>query len=371
MALRYAVTSLVLVSVFLFCSDVWAADVVLLHGTDAATPWGGALAEGLSRELDGEADVVSILLGSDVHGDDYFDERFEFLLAKWQGRVPVAVVADGEVAFAFMRKYGEALFAGVPIVYCGMSRPDSEYLSQCGDCVGIPLEYPVEETVDLIFDLQPETSMVVGIMDGSSRSLQLRRALEDAMEPYADRAQLLFPGHEPGDDEGLNMAGLASVASSVARADSVLFLGFSRDNAGESVDEAEAVQLLTTRSDGPVYVLSDHWLGQGVLGGVSVSGNAQGRDVGRMIRRIMAGEPTQEMLPEVTSPVSSVDLTVMAMRGIPTDRLPPDTVGVHAPSLPEGDAPLMPTGVVILGSVLLAGAVLLFFVRRSAGRRDM
>ncbi len=108
-------------------------------------PW-----TGLSIELGKAMNVKPVYLGLDEQDDDYFEDRYVTLATKWQDRIPVAVITDGSTAFAFMRKYREDIFVGAPVFYCGIPRPEPDFLSQCGNCAGIPIKFAVADTIDLI-----------------------------------------------------------------------------------------------------------------------------------------------------------------------------------------------------------------------------
>ncbi len=280
---------------------------------------------------------------------------------------PAVVVTDGSTAFSFIRKYRESLFPGVPVVYCAIPRPEPEYLGQCGECTGIPMPLSIRETVHFIFRLRPDTTTVVGIMDGSPETLKYRREAEAAMEPYLDHAEIVFPGNEYGDEGGLDAELVRTVANSVPRRGAVLFLGFDRDNTGKQVDPAAIVETLAARSAAPVFGLTDQWMDSGMLGGVMVRAQAQGAAAAQVVRRILAGESAAEMLPEAVQPVPVVDFTALTRFGIPSTRLSDDTLAVNVPQHPEE-----PSGAISSGTVLgLAGAVALallaVMVRRRSG----
>lgn len=363
----------VLLLIVFWAQPAQAADgVVVLHSTPDATTWSQDLLRGLSSVLGDTAEMSQVFLGSSADDDDHFDVQYARLAQAWGDITPLAVVADGELAFAFMRKYREDLFVDAPVIYCGMERPDPGQLQECGNCSGVPAEYAVPETIDFIFAVRPETRMVVGIVDSTDRSRQFRQFAEAAMEPYLDRAQIVFPGHEPGDDNGLDIEAVKSVASSIPRFGAVLFLGFVRDNQGNTVDEAAIVRMVSTQSPAPVFVLSDQWLtgSYGPLaGGVVVSPAAQGRTVGRMIESARRGAAVQEMLPESEPAYPVADLTVLARFGIDRDGLPRGVRLIHVPPKPTEVEGVASTDMVIIGvgCALLIG---LFFVYRRFRRSN-
>jgi len=360
---------IVLFVIFLTPSQGEAGEVMVLHSTDRSDGRTASLMQGIRDALGSDFSVSEVFLGTATDDEDHYDDQFQKLFSSQPDDSVVAVVTDGSEAFSFMRKFREDLYVGTPVIYCGQARPNPEFLRQCGNCTGVPLHDGVAATVDLIFSLVPTTETVVGILDATPGSRELRSQVEQAMEPYFSHAQLIFPGYEPGDDDGLDMAQLARVAASVPPSAAVLFLDFSVDNSGEPVLPADAVREVTRLSDAPVYVLNDQWLGAGVLGGVFVTGQTQGLRVGHLVQRVLSGERAEEMLPESPELDVVLDQTVMARFGLGRDALPPGAKGINpvpSPDIVEGVSPVW-YGFAVAGLILVLVVV---WVRSRATQKD-
>lgn len=349
--------------------------VVLLHGADRPDERTRALARSLADGLGDPDSVVAVLLGSQERGDDHFHARFEALRGAWGDGSPTAVVADGESAFAFMRKYRDNLFASAPVFYCGMAAPPPEYLFQCGECTGLPEAEDPAAALDLIFRLRPQTRLVVGIADGSSESVARMRAVRESMElmDAASRGdtRIIFPGHEPGDDGGLTLAGLRGAAHGVPPSGGVaLFLGYARDPRGNPVDESQAVAMLAARSAGPVFALSDRHLGAGVACAATVPASDLGHSLAGLVLRAAAGEAVGEMLPEPLAARPVIDMATLARYGVPAHRLPENALVLNEVFRPDETAEALPAGLGVAALVVAGLAGLYLLLRRLAFRRD-
>jgi hypothetical protein len=197
-----------------------------------------------------------------------------------------------------------------------MGRPDTRVLTQSGNCTGIPVEFDLQASVDLIFSMCPGTNLVVAIADGSQSTAPLMEKVRLAMQQYTDRAQIMFPGFEPGDDNGLDKKTLAETLSSVPSSGVVLFLNFAEDREGAPVTDEELSALFQSHGASPIFVVRDAWPDSGVLGGWMISGQTIGRSVARLVTRISRGEAVQEMLPEPTRPELRFDGTALAKFGL-------------------------------------------------------
>ncbi|WP_419786087.1 hypothetical protein [Pseudodesulfovibrio sp.] len=357
---------IILACFYLVCAtSCMAGDMVLLHSSAHPNAWTQSVARGLCGKA-ADCRVEEFYLGSADQGEDFFEQKYDTLCPAWCGQAPDAVVADGEVAFAFVRKYRGEVFGDAPVVYLGMGRPEEDLAQQCGRCSGVPLRLPVEKTVDLVFRLRPDTTMLVCVMDDAVGNEGLRSRVEAAMEPYLSHASLIFPGHEPGDDGGLDGSTLAEVASSVPVGGAVLFLHFVRDNAGNPVDEGGTVRMLASRSRAPVFVLTDRFMDSGVLGGVVARGEDQGRLAAELAARL-AKEPAEAVRPESARPETMADLTVLARFGIPADRLPKNTEGLKPPAAPEESSGLRGMGPWLPSVILIVP--LWLFIRRLRAKK--
>ena len=254
-----------------------AGDLVVLHGVREPDGWTRGVAASLRLPDDPEAKVTELFLGPAWLGDEFFQDCYERFWPDWGGARPDAVIADGESAYSFVRKYREDLFGTAPVVRLGRT-PIDPILGVQDASTGVIAGPDVQGTMDLVFRLRPDTAMVVGVMDGSLESPTAQGSGGGGHGPVPGPGSgSCFPVHEPGDDQGLTLEEVASVASSVPHAGAVIFLGFERDRTGAEANQAELVRTLAERSVGPVYVLADRWPGSGVLGGVVPVGEDSGR----------------------------------------------------------------------------------------------
>lgn len=335
--------------------------VVLLHGEKTPSTWTETVRTGLADSLAGVAEVRETFLGGRALNEESAERIAGSLAETYADVAPLAVVTAGELPFAFMRKYRDRLFKTAPIVYCDMLPPSPDMLRQSGDSTGIPLDLAIDGTVDLIFSMRPATKLVVAITDDTETGRALLAQTQRAMVPYEEQAELMIPGMEPGDDDGLTLSELGSVLSSIPGDGVVLFLGFRENRLGINVSDEQIVKLFETRIVSPVFVLDDRWLGTGVVGGVLVRGEELGKDVGELVLRIRDREPIREMLPMPTPAVPFFDATALARFNLPT---PEGAQIINAPELPEKEEGADSAPILWLSGLVLA-AILFLVIRRA------
>lgn len=317
------------------------------------------MAIGLASELGDGFTIRQEYLDSSARDEEYYHSIFKQLKEQFIAP-PAAVVAEGPLAAGFISKYREELFPGAPTILTGISR-SSPHVGGCTDCPTLPLDVAARDTLDLIFTLRPDTRLVVGITDGTRPGRRLKAALEQAMRNHPAKTQLIFPGHEPGDDSGLDMRDLQSVLAGIPANGVAVFLRFKEDRHGQAVSHEQLVRLFEERIVSPVFVFTDSFLGSGVVGGVLVTGEDVGRSTAELIQRILSGEPAREMLPEPVSAHLVLDGTALTRFGL---KPPQDATVVNALESPSHFDEIASTPAIGLTVGLLAFAVVFFLLRR-------
>jgi len=342
------------------CGPALAAQVLLLHSGPVPTPWNQRLASGLIEGLGKTASVRQAFLKADGADEDAYYDIYRRLSEDLAGDKPEAVVAQGTVAFAFARKYAD-LFPDAPLIYCAMPRPALETLSQCGNCTGLSMAPPIRENVDLIFAMRPGTRLVVAIADRTPASARLMDRVNQAMGPYLDRAQIMFPGFETGDDQGLDLPTLGDTLASVPSKGAVLLLSFSEDRDGNPIADEELAALIRERAASPIYLIGDAVFGTGAVGGWMITARKMGVDTASVVLNILDGENANEMLPRATRPVQRFDGTALARFGL---KAPAEAEVVNPPAGKVEERPILPVTGLVWAVGLAGAAALAVFLRR-------
>ena len=112
----------------------------------------------------------------------------------------------------------------------------------------------------------------------------------------------------------------------------VLFGVFNRDAAGRFYDVTEASSAVAERSKAPVYGLFDFDIGQGIVGGVLISGYAQGQSMAQRALHVLSGRHPRDV-PVIRHSVARpmFDYRQLKRFGIKLDRLPADSEILNRP----------------------------------------
>ncbi len=193
------------------------------------------------------------------------------------------IVAAGSRALRVALQNRTDLFSGAPVVFLGVDRSSVTDLRLSLDVTGTWLRQNWAETLELARRLQPGIRHAI-VVSGSAPS--------DLAWQAAARHQLATI---PGGVEISYITG-ASVQQITARVaalpdDTVVLMGaFVRDATGQTFNTRDAIARVARASSVPVYVLQDHAVGAGAVGGDVVDYEAHGRTGARLALRVLSGE---------------------------------------------------------------------------------
>jgi signal transduction histidine kinase len=103
--------------------------------------------------------------------------------------------------------------------------------------------------------------------------------------------------------------------------------GFSRDRSGQQFNEGDLIASVTRLASAPVYGIARNWVGDGVVGGVTMDFADDGMRTGRLLVQVLDRAARGLPLPqhEVARPAQVVDWRQLQRWGLSESRVPPGT----------------------------------------------
>lgn len=249
----------------------------------------------------------------------------DLLVARHGGTPLDAVVALGPNAMLFALENREALAAGAPIVFAGVSRGQFATLPAAPDVSGTFSSYDPIAAVALARHLQPEARELVVITGSGAYDRQWREAA----------GRMFGDVHEGLPVRYLHDLTLDALLAGIAPLDPssiVLMLTMTQDATGRRFVPRNAVRSISARSGAPLYGVYDTYIGHGIVGGVVDDSRETGRTIGRSIRMILDG--TAPPATQTISAYPAVDWNQMQRWGLDRSALPTGTrVMFHEPTV--------------------------------------
>ena len=296
-------------------------------------------------------------------GKEYDDKILDLLRFKYQQHQFDLIFSTDDYAFNLLEKYRDSIFGPTPVIFCGTNSFDSSRLIGKQGFNGIDERPSFGDTVELIFDLHPQTSDIVVIHDtgvtGQRNSAEFRRQTE----PYAKRARFSYLA-------GLGMEELEHRIKELKPGTVVVYFAtYVEGRNGERIPTREAQQALSALSPVPFYGGWEFMLGKGIVGGRLLNLRQHGVLSAGMALRLLNNEQPGSLAKFTPSPNQYMfDYLQMSRFGIKESQLPPGSVVIKKPAgfLKTYRVPLL-SG--ICAALLLA--LISIFVKLLKKRREL
>ena len=242
----------------------------------------------------------------------------DFLRTKYADKkidVAVAVMAP---AFDFLLTYGDLIFPGTPIVFCGLDKIQLGARPLPSNVYGVLVEREFAPTVEAALHIHPNTKRFVVVTGTSEFDKELLAQAQDQFRSYENRVSFSYLSELPFDQ-------LLARVSQLPPEDIVLFLTLFQDGTGQPFIPHEAVERISSAASVPVYGSLDQYLGRGIVGGSLYSFTSHGSDAANMILRLLTGAAPSQHLSESFSNRIIFDWRQMLRWGISESRLPPNS----------------------------------------------
>ena len=280
---------------------------------------------GLREAFRGEGgkpvEIHSESLGLSRSADSAYEQLLAaYYRAKYAGFPPDLVVAVLEPPLDFLRRHGDAIFPGVPVVFSGLDAAAVEAKHLPANFTGVLLKRDYAPTLEIALRLQPDTRNVFVVSGGADYDRYLQGFVRRDLARFEGRVAVdwLF---------NLAMDDLLQRLSHLPPHSIVLYVTVFADATGRRFVPHQALAAIAARANAPVYVFLDQFLGLGSVGGNVYSTDALGAQVAALGREILEGRPPASL--PMRAPDAQLDMfDARALRHWHLDpsRLPPGSV---------------------------------------------
>ncbi len=303
--------------------------VLILHSYHPGFIWTESISVGLRSILekaDFEIDVHIEYMDTKVYLPEIMFPQLEQLyVTKYKDKHFDLIITTDDNALNFLLPRRDLLFREVPIVFCGLNNYTEARIEGVQGITGVAEAMDLTGTIELALDLRPETRYVAVVNDNTPTGIWNLQSFRSASPVFADRIEFI---------ELFNLTTEELIESLHALPDetAVILLSFYRDRAGRTFSYQEYTLLVTANSNAPVYTAWDMFVGYGVIGGIVISGEAQGEHAALMALRVLNGESADDIQVLTESPnVPMFDFDVVQRFGISLSDLPAERVVINEP----------------------------------------
>lgn len=298
-------------------------EVLVLYSDHAGYPGKSALDAALRVALAEGPEPVQVYSEflDQLRLDPTGERQARALEAKYAGVDLDLVIAEDSAATTFTLLRRSKLFPGRPVLFVHPTDRDTPGSITAGPAAlaadgisGLSYRYDLGGTLALAARLFPGTRRVA-LVSGADRG---DREYHEALVRCVREARL-----EPLPLVGLPMDELLQRVAALPD-DVIVFVGSNaRDGAGRVTLPRDVADRVSAAANRPAFSSVETFFGRGLAGGVLLSPGEVGREIARLARQVLEGEPLVSLPPRLISPSrAAVDGRVLRRFGVPLSRVP-------------------------------------------------
>jgi PAS domain S-box-containing protein len=332
MNIRHFGFLLILVLTMILCPDAEANNhrsILVLHSYHRGFAWDDSIDKGIANIFATHPDVAIRTEYMDtkrINDEEYYSILLKTFKHKFAGLHFDVVISIDNNALNFLTKHRDELFPDTPVAFCGVNNFDPAMLAGTQGFTGATESIAVQETLEAALRLDSDVKHVYIFGANTSTYHGNKAMFLQAIPKFEGRLEFIFNDEVkiPQAIEILKEAPSNSIA---------IVIAFLRDRNGEFVTFEEACDTISKKTNIPLYGLWDYLLGNGVVGGLVISGLSQGETAAQIALDIMNGKPFDEIPFLLTSPNRYMfDYQQLSRFGFDLDRLPDKSTVINLPN---------------------------------------
>jgi len=217
------------------------------------------------------------------------DEIEDWLRKKYGGDRLDVVVAIGPGVIRFLEDHKESLFKDVPIVICGSARDQAGNPRLDSRFTGTWQQREPAKTLEVALRLLPGTKQVFVVAGNSTFDQFILAETKKSLQPFESRLQITYL-------TDLRMGQVLQRLGVLPERSLVLYLSYFEDVDGKKfVNATKALPMVAAASSGPVFGMSDTYLGHGIVGGDVMNFQQQGRVTAQIVSQLLGSKHPDEV----------------------------------------------------------------------------
>lgn len=325
---------LLMILIFFLSATGFASDrkvVLVMHSYHQGLEWTdeitGAILETFHAD-GGDYEIFFEYLDTKRNpGEEYFARLSDFEKQKKQlaGLDFDVIIASDNDALRFLTGEGRDLFAGIPVVFCGLNNYTPQLLGGRSDITGITESIDYRSTLEIMKKLHGNRDKVLIIVDRTSTGNALTEELKNIEREFSGSFTFQYMRDFSVESIGEEIAALGKEYI-------IYLLVMNSDRNGVFISYSDAIKLVRQAAAVPIYGSWDFFFGKGIVGGMIVSGYDQGEAAAQMALRILKGEDPSD-IPVVTMGANRYmfDYREIVRFGISRSLLPENSFVINEP----------------------------------------
>jgi signal transduction histidine kinase len=270
------------------------------------------LSDGLAGRLDYYAEYIDVARFPEP---EYQAALRDFLHHKYTKQRFDLIIAAGNAAFEFVKRYRAELFPGAPVVFNGPGD-----LRSIPNSTGLVFPIDMKSTLDLALRLQPEVKQVFVVSGASEFDKYYENIARRQFQEYESRLAFTYL-------TGLPLRELQRAVARLPEDSVIYYLTMAEDGAGNKFIPLSVLDKLSPAANAPIYCPIELVMDHGIVGGSLFSVEIVAQQTAGLALRVLQGEnPDRIPVTEIRPYINIFDWRQLRRWRIGEDRLPPGSV---------------------------------------------
>ena len=244
-------------------------------------------------------------------------------IRKYQNHRPDVIIAVGPSPIKFMADSHSEFGPDIPIVFCASTQEQVNNLKLDSQFTGAWRAVDPARTLDAALQLRPDTKTVVVVGGVLQYDRRLEAIVKERLSNYESRLSLVYLINP-------EMPKLLDRLQQLPDHTIILYTAISQDAAGTHfIDETQALPMVVSAANAPVFVMEDTFIGHGTIGGYVTPYSDEGRVAGAMAVRILKGENPKDITIANDKNVYMFDWRALRRWGLEAGDLPLGSVVLY------------------------------------------
>lgn len=308
--------------------------ILYLNSYNNGYAWSDNILEGIRSVLPVESQSLNFQMEY-LDAKRYENEQMQTILFNYfnakfvRDKFDLILTSDNN-ALDFALRYRPQLFAGAPIVFCGINNYHPSIIEGQRAITGIAETVAFKENMQIIRRLHPHARKMIIIGSNSVTSRAIIKEIRQTIEQEKIDFTFIF---KTGFKLQMLKTGTPDYLTGLSR-DTVLYIvpGGSEADNGNFYSIQEIAAMICRATDLPVYSSWEFLMGTGIVGGKLASGLEQGKAAARLALRILDGEDPDKIAVKTAEGHSYIfDHNVLKRLGVDISLLPEGSRIINKP----------------------------------------
>ena len=306
------------------------ARVLLVNSYSENLPWTKSITNAVEDSLRNERRLecelgVEYMDTKNTFTDEYLLKLRDIYALKYKDTVFDAVIATDDDAFNFCIKYHEELFRGVSLVFCGLNNFEQAVIAG-KNISGVVEAFDIKANLELIKKIHPGAKKIYVINDKTTTGAANKVIFQKNAALFTSAFAFEYL-------EDLSMAEVLARVGKIEAGAVIFLMTFNRDRTDAVYSYQQSTRLIERAAKVPIYGVWDFYLGDGITGGMMISGRSQGEAAARIVSDIIRNGRKASDVPVVkTSPNRYMfDYNMLLKNRIDVSALPENSLILNRP----------------------------------------